>query len=51
LTAIARKVRTLTGEFLYPKTDGLRTQRIFQDGFPDHEEPFPARHRLFPFQV
>jgi hypothetical protein len=56
LKATVRKVRTLTGEILYPKPTGYRPQRIFQNGFPNYEAPSPKRHcpssmdpRLSPF--
>jgi hypothetical protein len=48
LKATVRKVRTLTGEILYPKPDGYRAHRKFQDGFPNYEAPSPIRHRLSP---
>jgi hypothetical protein len=44
LKATVRKVRTLTGEILYPKPTGFRPQRIFQNGFPNYKAFSPKRH-------
>jgi hypothetical protein len=41
--AIVRKVRTLTGEILYPKPDGFRPQLYFQGGFPNPARATPKR--------